>query len=442
MKNLRYISVCSILFKKHGVFRNVNVASRFSSNVVNVALPSVKINGCTYPTDRWTNVTPKVLSFVGKNIHMLRNHPLSLVRQRIVNFFHKSFVGRTGNALFSIYDDLNPVVSVEENFDSLLIPQDHPSRKKSDCYYVNQSYLLRAHTTAHQSQLINMGLNNFLIIGDVYRRDQIDSTHYPVFHQVDGVRLRTAQDLYTDGSSSPLSTVFENNTVRTTEKQEHYNSDSSILMAREMKKTLEKLAMFLFGEGVQTRWVDAYFPFTHPSWELEIFHEGSWLEVLGCGIIEHEILKAAGADNHIGWAFGLGLERLAMHLYKIPDIRLFWSSDSGFLSQFQVTDINQPIKYKPISSFPQCINDISFWLPTVDKYSTNDFYDLVRSIGGDLIEQVSLVDEFTHPKKNMTSHCYRIVYRHMEKTLTQKEVNDIHKKIGEAATSSLKVLIR
>jgi phenylalanyl-tRNA synthetase alpha chain len=88
-----------------------------------------------------------------------------------------------------VYDDLDPIVSVKQNFDSLFIPTDHQSRKKSDCYYINCDYLLRAHATAHQSELIGMGLNNFLVVGDVYRRDEIDSTHYPVFHQVDAVRL-------------------------------------------------------------------------------------------------------------------------------------------------------------------------------------------------------------------------------------------------------------
>lgn len=78
-----------------------------------------------------------------------------------------------------------------------------------------------------------------------------------------------------------------------------------------------------------------YFPFTHPSWELEVHFNGDWLEVLGCGITRHDILKSAGAPGTIGWAFGLGLERLAMLLYDIPDIRLFWSKDTGFLSQFK-----------------------------------------------------------------------------------------------------------
>jgi phenylalanyl-tRNA synthetase alpha subunit len=92
------------------------------------------------------------------------------------------------------------------------------------------------------------------------------------------------------------------------------------LAVKELKESLEGLANHLFGE-VECRWVDAYFPFTDPSFELEIFFEGEWLEVLGCGITEQSILDANGNEGNTAWAFGLGLERLAMVLYNIPDIR-------------------------------------------------------------------------------------------------------------------------
>lgn len=185
------------------------------------------------------------------------------------------------------------------------------------------------------------------------------------------------------------------------------------------------------------------FPFTEPSWELEVRYRDKWLEILGCGIMRQEILYNAGASDRIGWAFGLGLERLAMCLYQIPDIRLFWSQDSGFLNQFKVSSVDENVIYKPISVHPQCNNDISFWLPSNGvEYASNDFYDLVRSLGGDVIEQVTLVDEFKHPKNGKTSHCYRITYRHMEKTLTQEEVNVIHGNIAKAASEQLGVQIR
>ena len=157
---------------------------------------------------------------------------------------------------------------------------------------------------------------------------------------------------------------------------------------------------------VETRWTEAYFPFTHPSFELEVKFQGNWLELLGCGVIEQQILHlgtsiwmcivitltkfqflSAGATDSVGWAFGLGLERIAMRLYDIPDIRLFWSKDSGFLTQFEGAEPNTCIKYKAVSQYPQCTNDISFWLPN-DSVSPTDFYDLVRNVGGDLVEQV------------------------------------------------------
>ncbi|KAL1460215.1 hypothetical protein WDU94_012148, partial [Cyamophila willieti] len=169
----------------------VNVLRCSSSYPVNKdsERTSIDIQGKSYATDNFTNVTPKILSFVGKNLHNQKYHPLCLLKQRIINFFYSEFVGKKGYPIFSIYDSIAPVVTLEENFDSLLVPSDHPSRSPTDCYYVNRDHLLRAHTTAHQSELIRMGLDNFVVFGDVYRRDQIDSTHYPVFHQADGVHL-------------------------------------------------------------------------------------------------------------------------------------------------------------------------------------------------------------------------------------------------------------
>lgn len=271
--------------------------------------------------------------------------------------------------------------------------------------------------------------------GDVYRRDAIDATHYPVFHQLDAVRLKTASQLFDD----PSLNIFENGKADR-DKQNCHTLEACKLMEHELKTTLEELARQLFGGSVPLRWVTQTFPFTYPSWELEILHKSSWMEVLGCGIMKQPILANSGVMDKIGWAFGLGLERLAMILYQIPDIRLFWSRDSGFLSQFKTDDISRNIVYKPISQYPQCANDISFWLPK--EVVPNDFYDLVRSVGGDVVEQVNLIDEFTHPKSGKRSQCYRIVYRHMERNLTQAEVNTIHKRIEETATDVLGVTIR
>jgi len=395
------------------------------------------------------------LSLSERKLHLNPKHPLGLIKQRIIDHvysrynqkgsFSAVYQMKTGKSpLFSVHQNLSPIVSCQQNFDSLLVPQDHPSRKKSDSYYLNKNYMLRAHTSAHQTELISMGLDNFLVVGDVYRRDAVDSSHYPVFHQMEGVRLFEANNFFNmvKGPTAHL-TLFEKDGVRTDGKQETHTIDSVMILEHDLKDCLLGLAKHLFGPDIEYRWVDCYFPFTHPSWELEIFWKGDWMEVLGCGIVEQEILKRCGAGDKIGWAFGLGLERLAMRLYQIPDIRLFWSTDPGFLRQFDVADPKGQITYQEVSKHPACVNDISFWLPTDEEtYSENDFYDLVRSLGGDFVEHVELFDTFFHPKKKRMSHAYRITYRHMEKTFTQEEANEIHKVIEEKAANLLGVTIR
>ncbi|CAL1528053.1 unnamed protein product [Lymnaea stagnalis] len=398
----------------------------------------LEVLGKTYQTDHFTNITASILCKVGKNLHNIPNHPLQLLYQRMESYFYKTFLKR-GNPIFSSYNRLSPVVTTEQNFDSLLVPHDHISRSPFDSYYLNSNYMLRAHTSAHQRDLVQSGLDAFIVVGDVYRRDAVDATHYPVFHQVEGVRLFSDFELFSQVSDPTSVKLFENG-VKDEWKQEKHTLETSTLIGHNLKTTLEGLMRALFGEDLKMQWVNAYFPFTHPSWELEIFHQGEWIEMLGCGVMQQKLLDSAGASSKAGWAFGLGLERLAMKLYSIPDIRLFWSTDSGFLNQFQHKHFNENITYKAVSKYPQCANDISFWIP--DSFTSNDFYDIVRSVGGDLVEQVKLIDEFKHPKTGRSSHCYRIVYRHMEKTLTQEEANEVHQLIEAAAASQLGVEIR
>ncbi|XP_030031713.2 LOW QUALITY PROTEIN: probable phenylalanine--tRNA ligase, mitochondrial [Manduca sexta] len=439
-----------LFLKPNRIYSIVLSKHKYSTAPKSVA--TVRIGDKDYPSDEYTNVTPKIISYLGRNFTLQKNNPLSIVRQRIVNYFYSSFT-HGGNPTFSVYDNLSPIVTTKQNFDDLLIPADHPSRAKSDCYYVNKDMLLRAHMTAHQSELLKSGLDNFLMIGDVYRRDEIDSTHFPIFHQVDAVRSQRKDELFHD---KPDLEIFEPifdpknphgfiNSINDPMKQSCHTLEATKLMEMHLKNHLLGLVKVLFGKDIKHRWVDEYFPFTHPSWELEIYYENKWMEILGCGIVRNEILANAGSTNTIAYAFGLGLERLAMALYKIPDIRLMWSTDSGFLSQFENKDINAKITYKPVSVFPQCANDISFWLPpnyTIDTFVSNDFYDLVRDVGGDIIEQVRLKDKFVHPKSKKHSLCYSIIYRHLERTLTQVEVNEIHKQIEKAVVDNFNVTIR
>ncbi|XP_069368458.1 LOW QUALITY PROTEIN: phenylalanine--tRNA ligase, mitochondrial [Paralichthys olivaceus] len=405
---------------------------------------SVEVLGQSHPRDDFTNVTPKILATVGRNLHNQPHHPLWLIKERIKAHFYSSYIGRWGNPLFSVHDNLSPVVTVEQNFDSLLIPPSHPSRKRGDNYYLNRKMMLRAHTSAHQRELVKSGLDAFLLAGDVYRRDEINVSHYPVFHQMEGVRLFSNHELFSKVQNGEELSLLERGGRRTPQKQETHTLEAVKLVEFDLKQTLTRLVTHLFGEDVDIRWVDCYFPFTHPSFEMEVHFQGDWMEVLGCGVMEQELLNSAGAGNKLGWAFGLGLERLAMVLYGIPDIRLFWSQDERFLKQFRVKDVQQHVCFQPLSKYPPLHNDISFWLPDSreseagrESFTENDFYELVRSIGGDLVEKVSLVDEFTHPKSGRRSQCYRIIYRHMERTLTQQEVRLVHEQIERAAETEL-----
>lgn len=149
-----------------------------------------------YPRDDMTNVTSNILSKVGRRLHLCTNHPLNILRERIQEHVYADYRTRWGGPMFTMADYLSPVVTVEQNFDSLLVSKDHVSRAKNDNYYINAEYLLRAHTSAHQRDLIKTGLDAFLVTGDVYRRDEIDMCHYPVFHQMEGVRLFSQHELF------------------------------------------------------------------------------------------------------------------------------------------------------------------------------------------------------------------------------------------------------
>jgi len=209
-------------------------------------------------------------------------------------------------------------------------------------------------------------------------------------------------------------------------------------------------------EPLKVRWIEAYFPFTSPSWELEIFWQGDWLEVLGCGVVKQDLLAGADVPTQLGWAFGIGLERIAMLLFEIPDIRLFWSKDERFLSQFKglSENLNQLKRFVPFSKYPACYKDVAFWLRSssssaggglkanAQDFHENDAMEIVRDIGGDIVEDVTLVDEFTHPTTGRKSLCYRINYRSLERTLTNEEVNEYHEEVRRALVEKLGVELR
>ncbi|PGH05202.1 phenylalanine-tRNA ligase [Blastomyces parvus] len=435
----------------------------------------------THPVDEWTNTPSNILSHIGRRLYLNKNHPLAITRQLI----ESQFAGPE----FGNYSEPNPIVSTAQNFDILGFPADHPGRSRTDTYYVNESTVLRTHTSAHQhSYFQRLGLNEkirpeekgYTVIADVYRRDAIDRSHYPVFHQMEAARLwqrpqkdplkyssQTAAAIMKDADNIPPHDVKVEDPNPTIHPQrnplqaEHLSVEETEAIATHLKRSLERLVIKIFSaaregapelahadqEPLKVRWVEAYFPFTSPSWELEVFWQGDWLEVLGCGVVKQELLISSDVPHHVGWAFGLGLERIAMLLFNIPDIRLFWSEDPRFLSQFQEGKIT---RFVPFSKHPACYKDVAFWLPPSaataaggrTPFHENDMMEIVRDVAGNLAEDVQLVDEFAHPKTGRKSLCYRVNYRSLERTMTNKETNRLHERVKQELMERAGVEIR
>lgn len=362
---------------------------------------------------------------------------------------------------------------------------------------MNQNTVLRTHTSAHQAEIFRQNSEDaWLITSDVYRRDAVDKTHYPIFHQMEGAKTwkrnelssnEVAKMVLNDLANVPSHGVNILDPNPTTHKErnplqaKHHSLQEVETIAFHLKRSLENAVIGVLEAArelaisteavdpftdseIKIRWVEAYFPFTSPSWELEIFWQGNWLEILGCGVIKQELLNNSGVPDRIGWAFGVGLERIAMLLFSIPDIRLFWSRDPRFLSQFKTHDVATSqngsksfkpevkiTKFVPFSKHPPCYKDVSFWIGkpvskaedwTQQGFHENDFMEVVRDVAGDLAEEAKLVDDFVHPKTARRSVCYRINYRSLERTLTNAETNDIHKMLCKELERRLNVLIR
>lgn len=453
------------------------------------------------------NTPQSILDAIPRRLHLQPDHPISITRQLI----ESRFPG------YQFHNDLFPIVSVHQNFDSLEFPAEHPGRNRSDTYYINKNTVLRTHTSAHQADTFRANTSpGYLISADVYRRDAVDRSHYPVFHQMEGAMTWDRNEL--DGHASLADRIWAdieklpkhdikvedpNPTTHPERNPLQQGHDAAVVeaVAMHLKRSLENVVVEIFAqarkaaaaaatssstaatlaaeaeEPLCVRWVEAYFPFTSPSWELEVFWRDDWLEVLGCGVVQQPILHNAGVPDRVGWAFGVGIERIAMLLYSIPDIRLFWSKDPRFLRQFK-----QPVegavdkktglrdwgigRFQPFSKYPATPRDVAFWLPGKVAGSKkdsapsaagglvapqqgeephmheNDVMETVREVAGDVVEDVKMIDEFVHPKKMRKSWCFRIVYRSLERTLTGEEANELHKKVQSRLVDRFGVELR
>ncbi|VEU81854.1 phenylalanine--tRNA ligase subunit alpha [Mycoplasmopsis arginini] len=220
-------------------------------------------------------------------------HPVNLISERFREWL-----------LFNGYIELNysEIENEKYNFENLNIPASHPAREMQDSLYLNKNELLRTHNTGISARALERFVNSEFsqfTIGKVYRNDEEDRTHTHQFTQLDLVSI---------GNVSFASLMY----------------------------TLKEMLSYVLEEEIKIRLRPSYFPFTEPSVEVDIFFKNRWIEVLGAGMLNEKVLKAAGYSNEMnGFAAGIGIERIAMIKYGIEDIRELYTNDKRFLKQFK-----------------------------------------------------------------------------------------------------------
>eukprot|EP01100_Stratorugosa_tubuloviscum_P001893 TRINITY_DN1431_c1_g1_i1.p1 TRINITY_DN1431_c1_g1~~TRINITY_DN1431_c1_g1_i1.p1 ORF type:complete len:427 (+),score=147.95 TRINITY_DN1431_c1_g1_i1:103-1383(+) len=425
-----FLKLNRVFIKKNKNFKIIKQINTLNPKTFSTNQTFINLEGNKYEKDEITNLPTRSSEWLERKLHLQRNHPVFLIRKAVENIFHDpnrpDFL--QGDEFKSFYD-LPRATTLKACFDDLLIPKEHVSRQPTDTYFINKDNVLRCHTSTHQIPLLKEGNTAFLVSGDVYRRDEIDGSHFPVFHQMEGVRIWT-----------PNMRSKDNPFYKTTDKEKLKD-----FCELNLKQTLEYVASIIFkplqiSGSLETRWIPGYFPFTNPSIELEVIYNNKWLEILGCGVIHPKVLENAGLPDAVGWAFGLGLERWAMTMFDIPDIRLFWSKDQRFLDQFSEKKPLNLQKFVPFSKYPPCYKDITFWLN--GTFEANDFFEIIREVAGDLVEDVVLIDEFFSNTKNKSSRCYRINYRSMDRNLTNTEIDTIQMNVRQILTEKLNITLR
>ena len=332
------------------------------------------------------------------------------------------------------FDDIviPEVVPATINFDLFDFAPDHPARSKSDTYYPDDTHILRTHDTVMwyyytqipevKERMARKEKLGVVCYGKVYRKDEIDRKHMNVFHQFGGWYLTPA--------------------------------DTDPLTIDDLRNALSQIVKGLFGEKAHFRFLEDTFPYTDPSLQVEVWigpgapttessdeagpDGGRWIEILGGGMTKESVFKKFGVTGYNAWAFGFGLERLAIISMELPDIRLLWSRDPRVTKQ-----LHMGTKFVEVSKYPPVVRDISFVVPKT--FAPNDYFDLVRDIAGDLVEQVELIDEYENAEKfgaDKKSYAYRIIYRSSDRTLTNEEVDVLHKKIEEATAKEFGATVR
>ena len=311
--------------------------------------------------------------------------------------------------------EIPEIVSTHVLFDLFNMPPGHPARSKSDTYYLNDEYVLRTHDTVFwyyylqdekiKAKIAKQEPIGAICYGKVYRKDEIDRKHMNVFHQIGGLYL--APD------------------------------SKQTITPDDLKNVLSDSGRSIFGSAVNFRFYEHTFPYTDPSFEMEAEINGQWIEMVGSGLARKSVLSNFGLTGYNGWAFGFGMERLAIASMQLPDIRLLWSQDERVKRQLKLGTA-----YKEVSKYPPITRDISFVV--AKDFVPNNYFDLIRDLGGDLVEEVKLLDTYTDPAKfgDKVSYTYHIVYRSTERTLMTAEADSIQKEIYNQTQKQFKAEIR
>lgn len=313
------------------------------------------------------------------------------------------------------------LISPKVVFDLFNFPKDHPARSSSDTYFVDETHILRPHTSLMWKyylefpevlkQLEEKGSVAALSYGVVYRRDEIDWQHSNVLHHFDGLFV--------------------------------CNKNTKVLDQTDLEHICSEVTHTLLGADFQEQFLVDNFPYTDPSIEMDVLWDGKWVEINGAGIVHPQVLENLGIDSkkYNGWAFGFGVDRLAMLKMRIPDIRLLRSTDARVTKQ--LANINN--RYVPVSKYPPVKRDISF-IVSKTVFDINHYYEAIREIVGDeYVEEVAIIDKYGDVKKfgeDKISYAFRIVYRDLERTLTNEEVSKLHNKLESETQSMFSAEIR
>jgi len=336
------------------------------------------------------------------------NHAIKLLYEKIRN--HISLLHQ--DSKIKIYR-LNPIVDVRDNYDNLLISKNNISRSSTYTHYVTKTQILRTHTSAHIPKILKKLAHRdnwddivILIPGLVYRRDVTDKKHIGIIHHMDMWRI----------TKKPKKII---------QKQDLLN------VVTEISK--------ICAPDWKLRIVDNPHPYTNEGIEVNLVKNDQDIEILECGLIKEQIMINAGLDpdKYNGWALGMGLDRLVMTLKNLPDIRYLRSTNPEIAEQMKDLSI-----YREVSHQPSISRDISYCVPK--EYVEEDINEEIRNAiekYSDSLESIAVLDEIKHEDLNniakerlgsnpkLKNILVRITLRHLSKTLTKDEANQIYKLI-------------